>query len=144
MLRFRRLAIASFGALALSGCGAGHSGEIEVAYNGECVVEIGLERSATQADLDTILRRVEGIPHVDRVQVLSREGEIRRFRDAVRRQGYAGDTYERLMARARREAGRVLLVKADDDRHVPAIIRSLQELPAAVSSVAERDSCDRA
>jgi hypothetical protein len=140
----QRLAIASLGALVLSGCGGEQFDEIDVSYGGECVVEIELERGAAQDEFDAFKRRVEGIAHVDRIQVLSRAGNIGRFREAIRHEGHAGKTYDQLMARARRHAGRVLLVKAEDDRHVPAILRSLQELPAAVSSVAERDSCHSA
>ena len=138
------LATASLGALVLSGCGGDQSDEIDVSYGGECVVEIELARAATQGELDAFIRRVEGIANVERIQVLSRAGNIARFREAIRQEGQAGETYDQLMARARRYAGRVLLVKAEDDRHVPAVLRSLQELPAAVSSVAERDSCHRA
>jgi hypothetical protein len=125
----------------LSGCGGERLDEIDVSYGGECVVEIELERGTTQDEFDAFMRRVEGIAHVDRIQVLSRAGNIGRFREAIRHEAHAGKTYDQLMARARRHAGRVLLVEAEDDRHVPAILRSLQELPAAVSSVAERDSC---
>ena len=141
--RVQRLALASLGAVVLSGCGGDPSNEIDVSYDGECVVEIELERTATQVELHAFMGRVEGIAHVDRIQVLSRAGNIARFREAIRQEGQAGETYDQLMARAHRYAGRVLLVKAEDDRHVPAILRSLQELPAAVSSVAERDSCHR-
>jgi hypothetical protein len=137
----QRLAIASLGALVLSGCGGEQPDEIDVSYRGECVVEIEVERAATQGEFDAFMRRVEGIAHVDRIQVLSRVGNIARFREAIRREGHAGETFDRLMARARRYAGRVLLVKPEDDRQVSAILRSLQELPAEVSSVAERDSC---
>jgi hypothetical protein len=45
------------------------------------------------------------------------------------------------MARARRYAGRVLLVKADEDREMFAVIDALRELPASITSMAERDSC---
>ena len=74
--------------------------------------------------------------------MLSRASNIARFREGIRNEGYTGQTYDQLMARAR-YAGRVLLVKADDDRNVFAIIDTLQGLPAAITSVAERDSCPR-
>jgi hypothetical protein len=138
----RHLAAASLGVLALSGC-AERSDTIDVSYDGECVVELEFSRGAAPREVDAFTRQVEGIAHVDRVQLLSRAGNIARFREALRRQGTTGRTFERLLAIARRHAGRVLLVKADDDRHVQSIIGALRTLPAAVTSMAERNSCHR-
>jgi hypothetical protein len=134
---------AALGVLALSACGREQSVALDVAYDGECVVEMEFERGATQRLVDAFRRRVEGIEHVERTQVLSRAGNIARFRRAIRQEGHTGQDYDRLMARARRYAGRVLLVKADEDRHVFAIIATLQGLPAGITSVGERDSCPR-
>jgi hypothetical protein len=134
---------AAVGVLALSACGGEQSVPLDVAYDGECVVEMEFERGAKQRVVDAFIRRVESIEHVERTQVLSRAGNIARFRQAIREEGHTGQDYDRLMARARRYAGRVLLVKADEDRHVFAIMATLRGLPAGITSVAERDSCPR-
>jgi hypothetical protein len=140
-LPHRRLIAGSLGALALSACGGDEERPLEVAYDGECLVEVDFVREATQREVDAFVRRVEGIEHVDRVQVLSRAGNIARFREGILAEGYSGEEYDRLMARARRQAGRTLLVKADDDRNVQSIIGALRILPGSVSAVHERDTC---
>jgi hypothetical protein len=138
--RLQHIAAATLGLLAVSACGGQGSATLDGAYDGECVIEMEFERNAPQSDVDAFIRRVERVPHVERIDVLSRAGNVARFREAIRDEGYTGQTYDQLMARAR-YAGRVLLVKADDDRNVFAIIDMLQALPAAIGSVAERDSC---
>lgn len=114
---------------------------LEPGYDGECLIELEFDRDATQADVDSFTRRVERVPHVKRTEVLPRAGNIARFEEAIRAEGHTGKRYDRFMARARRYAGRVLLVKADEDRDVFAIIDALRELPASITSMAERDSC---
>ena len=116
---------------------------LEPGYDGECLIELEFDRDATQADVDAFTRRVERLPHVTRIEVLPRAGNIARFEEAIRAEGHTGKQYDRFMARARRYAGRVLLVKADEDRDVFAIIDALRELPASITSMAERDSCPR-
>ena len=134
-------AAALLAAVALGACGEEESVGLEPGYDGECLIELEFDRDATQADVDAFTRRVERVPHVKRIEVLPRAGNIARFEEAIRAEGHTGEQYDRFMARARRHAGRVLLVKADEDRHVFTIIDALRELPASVTSMAERDSC---
>ena len=134
---------AALGVLALSARGGVQSVPLDVACDGECVVEMEFERGANQRVVDALIRRVESIEHVERTQVLSRAGNIARFRQTIRAEGHSGQDYDRLMARARRSAGHVLLVKVDEDRHMFAIMATLRGLPAGIPSVAERDSCPR-
>ena len=128
-------------AAALGACGEEESVGLDPGYDGECLIELGFDREATQADVDAFMRRVERVPHVTRIEVLPRAGNITRFEEAIRTEGHTGKQYDRFMTRARRYAGRVLLVKADQDRDVFAIIDALRELPASITSMAERDSC---
>jgi hypothetical protein len=134
-------AAASLAAATLGACGEEKPAALEAGYDGECLIELEFDRDATQADIDAFTRRVEHVRHVQRTEVLPRAGNIARFEEAIRTEGHTGKQYDRLMARARRYAGRVLLVKADEDRHVFAIIDALRELPVSVTSMAERDSC---
>ena len=142
MPRALRLAVvALLAAVALGACGEEESVGLEPGYDGECLIELEFDRDATQADVDSFTRRVERVPHVKRTEVLLRAENIARFEEAIRAEGHTGKQYDRFMARARRYAGRVLLVKADEDRDVFAIIDALRELPASITSMAERDSC---
>jgi hypothetical protein len=134
---------AAVGVLALSACGGVQSVPLDVAYDGECVVEMEFERGTKQGVVDAFIRRVKRIERRRAHAVLSRADNLARFRQAVREEGHTGQDYGRFVARARRYAGRVLLVKADDDRHVFAIIGTLRGLPAGITSVAERESCPR-
>ena len=134
-------AAALLAAVALSACGEDESVGLEPGYDGECLIELEFDRDATQAHVDAFTRRVERVPHVKRIEVLPRAGNIARFDEAIRAEGHTGKQYDRFIARARKYAGRVLLVKADEDRHVFAIIDALRELPAWITSMAERDSC---
>jgi hypothetical protein len=139
-----RLATAGLvAAVALGACGEEKAAGLEASYDGECLIELEFDRDATQADVDAFTRRVERVPHVRRIEVLPRADNIARFEKAIRAEGHRGRQYERFMARANRYAGRVLLVKADEDRNVVAIIDALRELPASITSMAERDSCPR-
>ena len=108
-----------------------------------CAIEIGFERGATARDIATLRNRVgERIRGVSTTVLVPREETIRRFIAALRRERLRPAERARLVARAHREAGAVLLASPVTNRDVPSILRALRELPSAVASVAARDSCD--
>jgi cell division protein FtsX len=106
-------------------------------------IEIELDRAATPAQASSFHRRVERIEGVARIQALTREDNIRRFRRQLHTAGYTGEKTRALEARALRFAGRMLIVRIRSPRDMGRAVRSLQELPAYVSSVAESLPCGR-
>jgi cell division protein FtsX len=106
-------------------------------------IEIELDRSATPAQASSFHRRVERIEEVAEIHPLTREDNIRRFRRQLRTAGYTAAKAQAFEARAHRFAGRMLIVRVRSAREMGSAVRSLQELPAHVSSVIGGLPCGR-
>jgi cell division protein FtsX len=131
-------------AITLTGCGKEARTRITSSdsFLGDgCAVEVGFERDATDQQQQRFRRRVESIPGVARVEIISREQVIDLFKNALHEEGYSGEQFDRLAARVERRAGATLIATPRSIAEVPRILTALEELPAAVSSVADRSSC---
>ena len=102
-----------------------------------------MDRTINGSELATFTRRLLRTKHVARVDVVSRAKVLELFDKALRREGFRGNRYRRMMERAKAEAGPTLLAIPDRNEHVPHIVSALQELPATVTSVFDRPSCTR-
>jgi cell division protein FtsX len=110
---------------------------------GASCIEIELDRAATPAQAASFHRRLQRLEEVAGIQALTREDSIRRFRRQLHTAGYTGEKAQALEARAFRFAGRMLIVRVRSPRETERAVRSLQELPAYVSSVVEGLPCGR-
>jgi hypothetical protein len=130
-------------AAALAGCGAtGPRESASPSFLGRgCAIELAMERDASEAEIAAFGERLRSTAHVKRVDTVPRERFIMLFERALRRDGYRGDRYKRLVERSRKYAGTTLIAVPDDTMHVPQILVALNELPAAVASVFDRPSC---
>jgi hypothetical protein len=147
MNRVLVIALVFLAVLALVGCSerTRSAGRMPDSYLGKpCAIEMEFERSAAAEQMDAFRRRVRAIPGVGHVEILPRRRVIELFRAELRRSNYTGKAFDSLAARAQRFAAPVLIATPDRKIDVPAIVRALQELPEAVTSVIDRPSCDQA
>jgi hypothetical protein len=108
---------------------------------GGCAIEIEFEPSATAAQIERFRGRVLAIPHVETVQLVGRREHLRRFLAQLRAADDGSPEIDVVRARARVLLGSQLIAFPEHELDVPGILAELQELPEAVSSVAERDAC---
>jgi hypothetical protein len=129
--------------IVLAGCGESGASKQEASFLGRaCAIEIGIDRDAKQSDIAAFTRRLHATAHIDRVELVSRERLIELFKRALRENGFHGNRYEKLSERAERYAGPTLIAIPDDSKNVPLIVAYLEELPASVTSVVDRPSCE--
>jgi cell division protein FtsX len=128
---------------ALAGCAdKKETGRDADSYVGKpCAVEIEFDRAATEQQQQAFRRRLDSIPGVSHVEILSRERNIELFIAALRRSKYAGKKFDFFAARARHFAGPVAIATPTRPTGVPQIIQALETLPGYVSSVLDRPSC---